>query len=85
MASSLLNERDHHILDFIDEYWERYWTSPSYARISEAIGVSSSSSVHWRLRRLVRLGYLEECPQESRNRSVLYRRREVSVRSGQAR
>ena len=58
---------------FIDGYWVKYWTSPSYREIGDAVGFSSKSSVHRLLKQLVQDGVLEARSQERYQRSVLYR------------
>lgn len=68
-----MTARDLALLCFIDEYWQRYWTSPSYREIGDFLGLASSSSVHNVLKRLVREGLLEQQESPRGDRSVLYR------------
>lgn len=65
---------DEEVLEFIDAFWDEYWTSPSYEQIGNFASVSSKSVVSYHLKRLVAEGALEEKRQLDIRRSVLYRR-----------
>lgn len=62
------------VLQFIDDFWDQYWTSPSYARIGQFTGLASRSTVHKHMHRLVAKGLLEKRENPDIRRSVLYRR-----------
>ena len=47
------------LLAFIDAYWEEFWTSPSYEQMGLFLGLSSRSSVHHHVHKLVKKGVLE--------------------------
>lgn len=48
------------LLDFIDSYWDEFWTSPSYEQIGLFLGLASKGSVHYHVHRLVEKGVLEK-------------------------
>jgi SOS-response transcriptional repressor LexA len=62
------------LLGFIDAYWDEFWTSPSYDQIGLFLGLSSKSTVHHHVHRLVEKGRLE-MKQVPGARRPLFRRR----------
>jgi SOS-response transcriptional repressor LexA len=62
------------LLAFIDSYWEEFWTSPSYEQIGLFLGLSSKSSVHYHVHRLIEAGVLE-LKQVPGSRRPLFRRK----------
>lgn len=68
-----MTERDQRLLDFIDSYWEQFWTSPAYSQICEHMSWSSKETAHRHLHRLMALGLLEKKEQLDRRKSALYR------------
>ncbi|MGE5583604.1 MAG: transcriptional repressor LexA [Bacillota bacterium] len=67
-----LTERQREILDFILSEVEKKGYPPSVREIGEAVGLSSSSSVHAQLEKLEQLGYLRRDPTKPRAIEVLY-------------
>ena len=54
-----MTARHQQIVRFIESYWHENWMSPTVREIAEACGMSSSSSAHYRLEQMTRLGILE--------------------------
>ena len=67
-----LTERQQEIMDFILKEVETKGYPPSVREIGEAVGLSSSSSVHAQLEKLEQLGYLRRDPTKPRAIEVLY-------------
>jgi repressor LexA len=67
-----LTERQQEIMDFISKEVEKKGYPPSVREIGEAVGLSSSSSVHAQLEKLEQLGYLRRDPTKPRAIEVLY-------------
>jgi repressor LexA len=67
-----LTERQQEIMDFILKEVEKKGYPPSVREIGEAVGLSSSSSVHAQLEKLEQLGYLRRDPTKPRAIEVLY-------------
>src|SRR5438309_10361979 len=66
MAETQLTERHRQILDFIEEQLQTRGYPPSVREIGEAVGLTSSSTVHSHLATLQRLGYLRRDPAKPR-------------------
>jgi repressor LexA len=66
-----LTERQREILDYIKREVEKKGYPPSVREIGEAVGLSSSSSVHAQLEKLEVLGYLRRDPTKPRAIEVL--------------
>jgi repressor LexA len=67
-----LTERQQEIMDFILKEVKQKGYPPSVREIGEAVGLSSSSSVHAQLEKLEQLGYLRRDPTKPRAIEVLY-------------
>ncbi|KAB2954235.1 transcriptional repressor LexA [Heliorestis acidaminivorans] len=67
-----LSERQKHILAFIRNESQRRGYPPSVREIGEAVGLSSSSTVHGHLHRLEKLGYIRRDPSKPRAIEVLF-------------
>lgn len=66
-----LTERQREILDYIKKEVTKKGYPPSVREIGEAVGLSSSSSVHAQLEKLEQLGYLRRDPTKPRAIEVL--------------
>ncbi|WP_153726477.1 transcriptional repressor LexA [Heliorestis convoluta] len=66
-----LSERQKHILTYIRQELQRRGYPPSVREIGEAVGLSSSSTVHGHLHRLEKLGYIRRDPSKPRAIEVL--------------
>lgn len=66
-----LSERQQEILSYIQREVQRKGYPPSVREIGEAVGLSSSSSVHAQLEKLEQLGYLRRDPTKPRAIEVL--------------
>jgi repressor LexA len=67
-----LTERQQEIMDFILKEVKKKGYPPSVREIGEAVGLSSSSSVHAQLEKLEQQGYLRRDPTKPRAIEVLY-------------
>jgi repressor LexA len=72
MAEAELTAKRKEILDFIAEQQGRRGYPPSVREIGEAVGLTSSSTVHAHLSTLQRLGYLRRDPTKPRAIEVRY-------------
>jgi repressor LexA len=72
VAMDDLTERQQEIMDFILSEVDKKGYPPSVREIGEAVGLSSSSSVHAQLEKLEQLGYLRRDPTKPRAIEVLY-------------
>ena len=72
MAETQLTERHRQILDFIEEQLQTRGYPPSVREIGEAVGLTSTSTVHAHLATLQRLGYLRRDPTKPRAIEVRY-------------
>lgn len=61
-----LTERQHKILEFLNEYVEENGYPPSIREIGDAAGISSTSVVSYNLKRLEEKGYIDRDPAVSR-------------------
>lgn len=66
MTNPKLGPRQTRILTFITGFTRLHGYPPSVREIGEAIGLTSTSSVHWHLRALESKGYLRRAGQRSR-------------------
>ena len=66
MTESTLTERQRGILEFIEEQARTRGYPPSVREIGEAVGLTSTSTVHAHLGTLQRLGYLRRDPPKPR-------------------
>lgn len=66
-----LTERQREILEYIKKEVEKKGYPPSVREIGEAVGLSSSSSVHAQLEKLEQLGYLRRDPTKPRAIEIL--------------
>ena len=64
--SETLSQRQHKILEFLEEYLEENGYPPSIREIGKAAGISSTSVVSYNLRRLEEKGYIGRDPEVSR-------------------
>lgn len=71
MTVSSLNKRQKQILDYIKENLRAKGYPPSVREIGEAVGLSSSSTVHSYLNQLESLGYIKRDPTKPRAIDVL--------------
>ena len=71
-VTSNLTERQRGILDFIQSETQRRGYPPSVREIGEAVGLTSTSTVHAHLASLQRLGYLRRDPTKPRAIEVRY-------------
>lgn len=62
------NRTDFMILDYIADYQKAHGFPPSVREIGERVGLSSTSSVHYRLKKLEEMGYISRIA--SKNRAV---------------
>lgn len=72
MAEAELTAKRKEILDFIAEQQNRRGFPPSVREIGEAVGLTSSSTVHAHLATLQKLGYLQRDPTKPRAIEVRY-------------
>ncbi len=72
MAEMTLTSRQRGILDYIDRQMRSRGYPPSVREIGEAVGLTSTSTVHAHLRTLQRLGYLRRDPTKPRAIEVRY-------------
>ena len=61
-----LTPRQRKVLDVIRDWVERFGYPPSVREIGDAVGLTSTSSVHHQLRTLERKGYLRRDPHRTR-------------------
>jgi repressor LexA len=61
-----LTPRQRKVLDAIRDWVDRFGYPPSVREIGDAVGLTSTSSVHHQLRTLERLGYLRRDPNRTR-------------------
>jgi len=72
MTETTLTERQREILDFIEAQMRARGYPPSVREIGEAVGLTSTSTVHAHLGTLQRLGYLQRHPTKPRAIQVRY-------------
>jgi repressor LexA len=72
MVETTLTDRQREILDFIESQMRSRGFPPSVREICEAVGLSSTSTVHSHLATLQRLGYLRRDPAKPRAIQVRY-------------
>src|SRR5438876_12071201 len=72
MAETQVTERHRQILDFIEEQLQTRGYPPSVREIGQAVGLTSTSTVHAHLGTLQRLGYLRRDPTKPRAIEVRY-------------
>ena len=72
MTVATLTGKRRQILEFIAEHIQRNGYPPSVREIGEAVGLSSSSTVHTHLQLLQREGYLRRDPTKPRTLSVSF-------------
>ncbi len=72
MATSELTDRQRGILEFIERQMAERGYPPSVREIGEAVGLTSTSTVHAHLRSLQRMGYLRRDPTKPRAIQVRY-------------
>jgi repressor LexA len=75
-----LTRRQKEILTFVQRYGEAHGYPPSVREIGQALGLTSSSTVHSHLAALERKGYLRRDPSKPRALEVLRDEREMPVR-----
>jgi repressor LexA len=78
--SAALTPRQRRVLEVIRDWVERFGYPPSVREIGDAVGLTSTSSVHHQLRALERKGYLRRDP--NRTRAVDVRGPEEGTESG---
>src|SRR5947209_17977730 len=72
MTETSLTERQREILEVIEAHMRARGYPPSVREIGEAVGLTSSSTVHAHLSTLQRLGYLRRDPTKPRAIEVRY-------------
>lgn len=72
MNDIVLSERQREILDFIESQQRERGYPPSVREIGEAVGLTSTSTVHSHLSTLQKLGYLRRDPTKPRAIEVRY-------------
>jgi repressor LexA len=72
MTETTLTDRQREILDFIEAQMRSRGFPPSVREIGEAVGLTSTSTVHSHLSTLQRLGYLRRDPTKPRAIEVHY-------------
>jgi len=84
--TATLSERQQEILDFLSDFTARKGFPPSVRDIGEAVGLSSSSTVHSHLGALEDKGYIRRDPSSARAISVISRDKVSSAKdsSGQS-
>ncbi|MDR1713823.1 MAG: transcriptional repressor LexA [Coriobacteriales bacterium] len=65
-ARQPLTDRQKKILDFLAEFIEKHHYPPSVRQIGDAVGLSSSSTVHAQLHNLETKGYIRRDPESAR-------------------
>lgn len=75
-----LTRRQKEILTFIQRYSEAHGYPPSVREIGQALGLTSSSTVHSHLSALEKKGYLRRDPSKPRALEILRDEREVPVK-----
>jgi len=75
-----LTRRQKEILTFVQRYSEAHGYPPSVREIGQALGLTSSSTVHSHLAALERKGYLRRDPSKPRALEVLRDEREIPAR-----
>lgn len=68
---STITPQQRRILRFIVAYQQRHGYPPSVREIGTSVGLASSSTVHWHLHALERLGYLKRDPNKPRALRIL--------------
>lgn len=63
-----ITEKDYEIMDFIHNYFEKNGFPPTVREICPAVGLTSTATVHARLKKLEREGYIVH--ESSKNRSM---------------
>lgn len=66
-----MTKKDYEVLDFICERIKEYGYPPSVREIGGAVGLSSSATVHARIKKLERLGYIVREPLKKRSMRVV--------------
>ena len=72
MTDAVLTERQREILDFVESQQRERGYPPSVREIGEAVGLTSTSTVHAHLSTLQKLGYLRRDPTKPRAIEVRY-------------
>lgn len=75
-----LTRRQKEILTFVQRYGEAHGYPPSVREIGQALGLTSSSTVHSHLAALERKGYLRRDPSKPRALEILRDEREVPTK-----
>jgi len=75
-----LTRRQREILTFVQRYADAHGYPPSVREIGQALGLTSSSTVHSHLAALARKGYLRRDPSKPRALEVLRDEREVPAK-----
>jgi repressor LexA len=73
-----LSERQRDILDFLSDFITRNGYPPSVREIGEAVGLSSSSTVHSHLNALENRGFIRRDPSSARALTVIGRNNETT-------
>lgn len=71
MSSELLSAKQQQILNYLSGYQSAHGYPPSVREICDAIGLSSTSTVHGHLGRLERKGYIRRDPSKPRAIEIL--------------
>lgn len=71
MPENKLSDRQQGILDFLSEFISRNGYPPSVREIGEAVGLSSSSTVHSHLNALEDKGYIKRDPASARALTII--------------
>lgn len=74
-----LSERQQEILDFLSDFTAKNGYPPSVREIGDAVGLSSSSTVHSHLNALEDKGYIRRDPSSARALAVIPREQSVST------
>src|SRR5947209_20168252 len=77
-----LTRRQREILTFVQRYADAHGYPPSVREIGQALGLTSSSTVHSHLAALERKGYLRRDPSNPRALEVLRDEHEVPTKKG---
>jgi len=83
--SAILSDRQQEILDFLNTFTAKNGYPPSVRDIGNAVGLSSSSTVHSHLNALEDKGYIRRDPSSARAISVISHDIETSSRGGSGR
>ena len=70
-GSESLSDKQKVIMRYIQNYIYNHGVSPTIAEIRDDAMISSSSVVHWNIKKLERMGYVTRTPKQARSLNIL--------------